>query len=140
MTAEHIQVDPAKRRTVRRKAVFGYLYLVAPGIVFLAIALYDAITENRWTLFLILLALIGLFFFYLPLVGHFRCAKCRHYFSRERRRLIRGDTIYRCAVCGHTNAVREWCGMTDMAKSSRCFIRVKPPGTVQRLDEPRPRE
>lgn len=135
---DQVRIDPEKRRKIRRKAVFGYMYLVTPGIAFLGIALYDAITENRWTLFLVLLALIGLFFFYVPLIGHFRCQRCRHYFSRERLRLVRGDTVYRCADCGHSDAVREWCGMTDIVKSSRCLVRVKPPKPVQDLDQPRP--
>jgi len=129
-------VDPKARRTVRRKAVFGYLYLVTPGIVFLGIALFDALTENRWTLFLALLVLIGLGLFYLPLVGHFRCARCRIYFSRDRLRLVRGDTVYRCVECGHTEAVREWCGATDLAKSSRRLVRLKTSGPAQRRDEP----
>lgn len=125
------------RRSVRRRAVFGYIYLITPGVAFLSIALHDAITQDRWTLLLVLSVLIGLFFFYLPLIGHFRCPQCRHYFSRERLRLERGATIYRCADCGHTDAVREVCGVTDMAKSSRCFVRVKPMAPVRRLDEPR---
>ncbi len=129
----------AHLRRVRRKAMFGYAYLVTPGVAFLGLALFDAVTKDRWTLFLILLALIGVFFFYLPLIGHFRCARCRHYFCRERLRLFRGDTVYRCAECGHSDAVREWCGMTDMVKSSRCLVRVKPPEPVQHIDEPRPR-
>lgn len=120
--------------------MFGYLYLVTPGVAFLGIAFYDAVTENRWTLFLILLALIGAFFFYIPLIGHFRCQLCRHYFSRERLRLDRGDTVYRCAECGHSDAVREWCGMTDMVKSSRCLVQVKPPKPVEHVDQPHPRQ
>ena len=135
----HLPAEAKTRDRVRRKAIFGYVYLVTPGVVILGIALHDAVSESRWTLFLILLAVIGAFFFYLPLIGHFRCSQCRHYFSREKLRLRRGDMLYRCVACGHSDAEREWCGMTDMVKSSRCLVRLKPPEPVQHLDEPRPR-
>lgn len=117
-------MDPAAhRRKVRRKSVFGYGYLVTPGFVILGLALYDAVTESRWYMFAGLSVLLIVFLFYLPLVSHFRCANCRKFFRYEQLGLESGDTIYRCVECENTVQVREWCGMTDIVKSSRCLIR-----------------
>jgi DNA-directed RNA polymerase subunit RPC12/RpoP len=115
--------DPKTRRKVWRKSVFGYGYLVTPGFAILGLALYDAIIQSRWYVFAGLSVLLAIFLFYLPLVSHFRCANCKRFFRYEQLGLEAGDTLYRCVECGHTKQVREWCGMTDIAKSSRRLIR-----------------
>lgn len=113
----------ARKRKVWRKSVFRYGYLVTPGFAFLGLALFDAITASRWTVFVGLSAILIVFLFYLPLVSHFRCAHCKRFFRYERLGLEAGDTVYRCVECGYTNQVREWCGMTDIVKSSRSLRR-----------------
>ena len=109
-------------RRVRRKSLLGYAYLVTPGFALLGLALYDAITADRWAVFAGLSAELIVFLFYLPLVSHFRCATCRQFFRYERLGLEAGETVYRCVECGHTNREREWCGLTDVVKSSRRWI------------------
>jgi len=110
-------------RKVRRKAIFGYGYLVTPGIALLGFALFDAVTASRWLIFIGLFVVLCVFLFYLPLVSHFRCANCKRYFHYERIGLDAGETVYRCVACGHRKHEKEWCGMTDIVKSSRCLIR-----------------
>ncbi len=117
-------MEPAAHvRKVRRKSMFGYAYLVTPGIALLGLALFDAVTASRWLIFVGLSAVLFVFLFYLPLVSHFRCATCKRFFHYERVGLDAGETVYRCVGCGHTNHEREWCGMTDIVKSSRSLIR-----------------
>jgi hypothetical protein len=113
----------AHSRKVKRKSLWGYAYLVTPGFALLGFALYDAITADRWAVFAGLSAVLIVFLFYLPLVSHFRCAGCRRFFRYERLGLEAGDTVYRCVECGHTNREREWCGLTDVVKSSRRLLR-----------------
>ena len=113
----------AHSRQVKRKSLLGYAYLVTPGFALLGFALYDAITASRWVIFAGLSVVLIVFLFYLPLVSHFRCANCRRFFQYERLGLEAGETVYRCVECGHTNREREWCGMTDIVKSSRRLIR-----------------
>ncbi len=120
---DHTAPDLKTRDKVWRKSVIGYVYLVTPGVAILGLALYDAITESRWYVFAGLSALLIVFLFYLPLVSHFRCANCRRFFRYDQRGLEAGDTVYRCVECGHSRHVREWCGMTDIVKSSRRLIR-----------------
>ncbi|MDH3738618.1 MAG: hypothetical protein OER92_05440 [Alphaproteobacteria bacterium] len=115
--------DRNTRNRVRRKSVIGYVYLVTPGVAILGLALYDAITETRWVVFVGLAALLIAFLFYLPLVSHFRCTNCRRFFRYEQLGLELGDTVYRCIECGHNKRMREWCGMTDIVKSTRGLIR-----------------
>ncbi|NKB49983.1 MAG: hypothetical protein GKS02_11565 [Alphaproteobacteria bacterium] len=119
--------DPSIQRKVRRKAIFGYGYLVTPGFALLGLALFDAIAESRWYVFASLTLFLIVFLFYLPLVSHFRCTKCRRFFHYQKLGLESGDTVYRCVECGHTKHEREWCGMTDIVKSSRCLPRRKYP-------------
>lgn len=116
---DDLDTDLQAKRKVRRKAVTGYVYLITPGVALLGFALYDAITESRWYVFAGLLAGLLVFLFYLPLVSHFRCADCRRFFRYAQLGLESGDTVYRCIECGHTKRVREWCGMTDIVKSTR---------------------
>ncbi len=120
---DHVAHNAALRRKVRRKAVFGYGYLVTPGIAILGLALWDAIMGSRWLVFLVLAAVIAVFLFYLPLISHFRCANCRRFFHYQRMGLDGGDTVYQCIECGHTNREREWCGLSDIVKSSRSLTR-----------------
>lgn len=120
---EHSVPNLEIKRIVRRKSLLGYAYLVTPGFALLGLALYDAITADRWAVFAGLSAVLIVFLFYLPLVSHFRCANCRRFFRYERLGLEAGETVYRCVECGHTKHEREWCGMTDVVKSSRRLIR-----------------
>lgn len=113
----------AHSRKVKRKSLLGYAYLVTPGFALLGLALYDAIMADRWAVFAGLSAVLIVFLFYLPLVSHFRCANCRRFFRNERLGLEAGETVYRCVECGHTSHEREWCGMTDIVKSTRRLIR-----------------
>lgn len=115
--------DAAHSRRVRRRSIIGYGYLITPGFALLGLALYDAITADRWAVFVGLSAVLIVFLFYLPLVSHFRCANCRRFFRYERLGLEAGETVYRCVECGYTKREREWCGMTDIVKSSRRLIR-----------------
>jgi hypothetical protein len=110
-------------RKVRRRSIFGYGYLVTPGVALLGLALFDAVTASRWLIFIGLFVVISVFLFYLPLVSHFRCANCKRFFHYERIGLDAGETVYRCVACGNTSREREWCGMTDIVKSSRGLIR-----------------
>jgi len=110
-------------RRIRRKALLGYAYLVTPGFALLGLALYDAVTADRWAVFAGLFAVLTVFLFYLPLISHFRCANCRRFFQNERLGLEDGETIYKCVACGHARREREWCGLTDIAKASRSLIR-----------------
>jgi hypothetical protein len=113
----------AHSRRVKRKSLLGYAYLITPGFAILGLALYDAITADRWAVFAGLTVVLIVFLFYLPLVSHFRCTNCRRFFRYERLGLEAGETVYRCVECGHTKREREWCGMTDIVKSSRRIIR-----------------
>jgi hypothetical protein len=115
--------DAAHSRRVRRRSIIGYGYLITPGFALLGLALYDAITADRWAVFVGLSAVLIVFLFYLPLVSHFRCANCRRFFRYERLGLEAGETVYRCVECGYTKREQEWCGMTDIVKSSRRLIR-----------------
>ena len=110
-------------RKVRRRSIFGYGYLVTPGVALLGLALFDAVTASRWLIFIGLFVVISVFLFYLPLVSHFRCANCKRFFHYERIGLDAGETVYQCVACGNTSREREWCGMTDIVKSSRGLIR-----------------
>ena len=110
-------------RKVRRRSIFGYGYLVTPGVALLGLALFDAVTASRWLIFIGLFVVISVFLFYLPLVSHFRCANCKRFFHYERIGLDAGETVYQCVACGHTKREREWCGMTDIVKSSRRLVR-----------------
>ena len=103
--------------------MFSYAYLITPGLALLGFALYDAITASRWFVFVGLSAFLIVFLFFLPLVSHFRCANCKRFFRYERLGLEAGDTVYRCIECGHSTQEREWCGMTDIVKSSRSLRR-----------------
>ena len=123
MAMEHTAPNIETRRKVRRKSIIGYAYLVTPGFAVLGLALYDAITASRWVVFVGLSAVLIVFLFYLPLVSHFRCANCRQFFRKERLGLEAGDTVYRCVECGHTNHVREFCGLADVLRPTRSLIR-----------------